>query len=81
MNWIGRWEFIQHVLSVTPSKFDEHFKPIHLLCSSCAYDFNYILRYENISIEEPFFVQQLGAEGDFLDTNDVIKIFSFNRHH
>jgi len=57
------WEFIQHVLSLNPSKFDEHFRPIYLLCSSCAYDFNYILRYERISIEEPFLVQQLGAEG------------------
>ena len=64
MNWFSRWEFIQYVLSLNPSRYDEHFRPIYLLCSSCAYDFNYILRYEKIFIEEPFLVQQLGAEGD-----------------
>ena len=73
---IFRWEFIQHVLSSSPSRFDEHFRPIYLLCSSCSYDFNYILRYENISVEEPFFVQHLGAEGDVdNDTFVSIKIF------
>ena len=70
-----RWEFIQHVLSSKPSLFDAHFRPIYLLCSSCSYDFNYILRFEQISIEEPLFVQHLGAEGDFLDAFGVIKSF------
>ena len=65
--WYSRWEFIQHVLSLRPTRFDEHFKPIYLLCSSCSYDFNYILHYENISVEEPKFVEQLGARGDIFN--------------
>jgi len=56
------WEFIQHVLNTNPSSFDEHYRPITLLCQTCQYDFNYILRYENISEEEQFFVKEIGAE-------------------
>ena len=78
VDWFCRWEFIQHVLSSKPYQFDEHFRPIYLLCSTCSYDFNYILHYEKISIEEPNFVQHLGAEGDFLDAFGMIKSFLFN---
>ena len=35
-----------------------------LLCQTCLYDYNYILRYENISEEEKLFVEEMGASGD-----------------
>lgn len=49
------------MLNTNPNKFDEHYRPIHLLCQTCRYDYNFILRYENIAEEEPIFVEQMGA--------------------
>ena len=34
-----------------------------LLCQTCLYDYNYILRYENISEEEKLFVEEIGNTG------------------
>ena len=39
------------------------FRPMHLLCGTCFYNYNYILRYENVAQDEPLFIKQLGAEG------------------
>ena len=56
-----RWEFVQHVLNTSPTTYDVHFRPVHLLCSSCHFQYNFIIKYENISAEEPLFIHQLGA--------------------
>ena len=56
-----RWEFVQYVLNNSPKIFDQHFKPIHLLCKTCGFDYNYILKFENIEAEEKSFAQEIGA--------------------
>ena len=56
-----RWEFIQYVLGTSPLIYDEHFQPVTLLCSSCHFQYNFIIKYENISDEEPLFIRELGA--------------------
>ena len=57
------WEFIQHVLNTKPQMFDNHYKPIYLLCGTCGYQYNYILKFETIKTEEPDFIAQIGATG------------------
>ena len=43
--------------------FDNHYKPIYLLCGTCGYQYNYILKFETIKTEEPDFIAQIGATG------------------
>ena len=57
------WEFVQHVINTNPRKFDNHFKPIYLLCGTCGYQYNYILKFETIKTEEPYFIADIGATG------------------
>ena len=40
------------------------FRPMYLLCGTCGYDYNYILKFENIATEEPFFIDDIGASGE-----------------
>ena len=56
-----RWEFIQHVLGTSPASYDEHYRPVYLLCQTCGFRYNYILKYENIQQEEPVFIEEMGA--------------------
>ena len=39
------------------------FRPVYLLCGSCGFEFNYILKFENISIEEKLFTEMIGVSG------------------
>ena len=43
-----------------------YLRPIYLLCGTCGYEYNYILKFENISLEEPFFIDVIGASGRYL---------------
>ena len=44
--------------------FDEHYRPVYLLCETCNFQYNYILKYEHIEAEEPLFIQEMGASGE-----------------
>lgn len=55
------WEFVQYVLHLSPSRYDEHWKPASLYCSVCSFHYNYILHFENIKVEEKFFAEALTA--------------------
>ena len=72
------WEFIQHVINTNPREFDNHYKPIYLLCGTCGYQYNYILKFETIKAEEPYFIADIGATGRniLFDKNDDFKLFT-----
>ena len=54
---------MQHVINTNPLTFDNHFKPIYLLCGTCGYQYNYILKFETIQDEEPYLIADIGATG------------------
>ena len=58
-----RWEFIQQVLNTRPEQYDEHYRPVYILCATCAFKYNFILKYELINVEEPLFIQEMEASG------------------
>ena len=58
-----RWEFIQHVLDTRPEQYDEHYRPVYILCATCAFKYNFILKYELINVEEALFIQEMEASG------------------
>ena len=63
MMMMKRWEFIQHVINTRPDQYDEHYRPVYILCSTCAFKYNFIIKYEHISVEEPLFIQEMEASG------------------
>ena len=58
-----RWEFIQHVLNTRPEQYDEHYRPVYILCATCVFKYNYIIKYELINVEEPLFIREMEASG------------------
>ena len=53
-------------LSTSAASYDEHYKPVYILCQTCAFHYNYILKYENIREEEPLFIQEMEASGEVM---------------
>jgi len=53
------WEFVQYVKDTPPGNHDEHWKPVSLYCTPCAYSFNYILHFENIQQEEKHLLSEI----------------------
>ena len=66
-----RWEFIQHVINTKPEQYDEHYRPVYILCSTCAYKYNFIIKYEHISVEEPLFIQEMEASGIVIKLTNI----------
>ena len=65
------------MINTKPQGFDNHFKPIYLLCGTCGYQYNYILKFENIKTEEPYFFADIGAAGQntLIDKIVILKYF------
>ena len=64
------WTQNHGILIIISSKYffyssiiNPSFRPIYLLCETCRYPYNYILKFETISVEEPFFIANIGASG------------------
>ena len=64
------WTQNHGILIIISSKYffyssiiNPSFRPIYLLCGTCRYPYNYILKFETISVEEPFFIANIGASG------------------
>lgn len=55
------WEFIQHVINTKPEQYDEHYRPVYILCATCSFSYNFIIKYEQINVEEPLFIQEMEA--------------------
>ena len=60
---VTRWEFIQHVINTRPDQYDEHYRPVYILCATCKFNYNFIIKYEQIQVEEPLFIQEMEASG------------------
>ena len=60
---VTRWEFIQHVIKTRPDQYDEHYRPVYILCATCKFNYNFIIKYEQIQVEEPLFIQEMEASG------------------
>ena len=63
MMMVTRWEFIQHVINTRPDQYDEHYRPVYILCATCKFNYNFIIKYEQIQVEEPLFIQEMEASG------------------
>ena len=52
------WEFVQYVIDSKTSRMDEHWKPTHHYCSLCMINYDYILKFEQLSQEIQDFLEQ-----------------------
>ncbi len=57
------WEFAKLIISQDPTKYDNHWKPVCLLCSHCDIDYRYIFHFENLSQESTFIEKLLDPNG------------------
>ena len=49
------WEFVQWVISFqSPHSFDPHWRPAYVFCTPCSFNYNYILKFENIMVNQNF---------------------------
>ncbi|XP_018010716.1 carbohydrate sulfotransferase 11 [Hyalella azteca] len=53
-------EFASYLLSTPASQFDEHWKPIYLMCSPCAMDYDVIAKMETFSEDTQYVINELG---------------------
>jgi len=53
------WEFVKYLIDRDPAKYNQHWKPIFISCRLCSkkYKYNYILKVETRSYEEPVFAK------------------------
>ncbi|KAK4327692.1 hypothetical protein Pmani_001843 [Petrolisthes manimaculis] len=58
-------EFVDYLINTSLDDFDEHWKPITLLCQVCSISYDYILKYENFKEEVDFLVESLQKERRF----------------
>jgi len=49
------WEFVKHLIDKDPADYNTHWRPIYISCKLCTntYKYNYILKVETRSYEEP----------------------------
>lgn len=55
------WEFVQFILATHPARYDEHWKPSTLYCSTCSFPFNFILHFESLGEEEEMFARMINV--------------------
>ncbi|ODN04703.1 Carbohydrate sulfotransferase 14, partial [Orchesella cincta] len=56
-------EFIEYLLNTNPMEYDEHWKPISLLCGLCHVKYDLIIKQEYLGTSAlPYIMQQLGFE-------------------
>jgi len=60
-------EFITYIINTDPTKFDEHWMPISMLCSSCVVRYNVIAKMETFAEDTQFILEEAGL-------NDVLRV-------
>jgi len=53
-------EFITYIINTDPAKFDEHWMPIWMLCSSCIIRYNVIAKMETFAEDTQFILEESG---------------------
>jgi len=51
------WEFVQFVIDSKKSAMDEHWKPTSYYCSMCMLNYDYVIKFEDLSIESQAFLE------------------------
>ena len=52
------WEFVQAILQ--QNLMDEHWSPIFDSCSLCSVEYDFVLKFENLSLEQFYMTKALG---------------------
>ncbi|KAF2364680.1 Sulfotransferase [Trinorchestia longiramus] len=55
-------EFVSYLLSTPTSHYDEHWRPIHLMCPPCASKYDVIAKMETFNEDTQYVIHQLGLE-------------------
>lgn len=53
------WEFVRYLQTIPLQEADEHWTPQTHYCSMCAIKYDFIIKFENIKTEMPFFWERL----------------------
>ena len=51
------WEFVQFVIHQKKSSMDEHWKPTANYCSMCIINYDYVIKFEDLSQESQEFLK------------------------
>lgn len=57
-------EFVSYLLATAPERYDEHWRPIHLLCSPCVMRYTVIAKMETFSEDTQFVINELGLDDE-----------------
>jgi len=57
-------EFVEYLVGTPVSKYDEHWKPIFLLCPPCHFKFDVIVKMETFDRDTQFILSQRSLEDD-----------------
>lgn len=52
-------EFVEYLIATEPTKYDEHWKPMHSYCHVCNIRYNFVLKYELFQEETESFIKYL----------------------
>ena len=56
------WEFVQYVIKTPPNSMDEHWIPMDYYCSICSTDYDYVVKFEELSKESRLLHKALWPE-------------------
>jgi len=55
-------EFVEYLVETPIDKYDEHWRPIHLLCPPCHFNFDVIVKMETFTRDTDFILRQRGLQ-------------------
>ncbi|RXG69990.1 Carbohydrate sulfotransferase 11 [Armadillidium vulgare] len=56
-------EFINYLLDINVQNFDDHWKPISIICHICSFNYDYVLKYEYFQQEIQALIQHFKDTG------------------
>ena len=62
-------EFVEYLIETPLDKYDEHWKPIFVLCPPCHFNFDIIVKMETFKRDTEFLLNQRGRKIDSKEIN------------
>ena len=69
-------EFVEYLIETPLDKFDEHWKPVFILCPPCHFNFDIIIKMETFNQDTDFLLRQRELSHNLISKKHSVKVDS-----